>query len=59
MTSDPFPGRCRRCGAGMLEDREYCGRGVDCRSDLDALREWVAAACRRLLSGARWLGLVE
>lgn len=58
MTCDPYDYRCRRCHVPMEDDREFCGRG-DCRSDLEALREFVARWCRRVLGAARRLGLVE
>lgn len=60
MTSDPFPGRCRRCGIGMMVDADDCGRGPhECKTELAQLRDMIAGACSALLRGARWLGLVE
>jgi hypothetical protein len=59
MTADPFPGRCRKCGLGLLEDTDDCGRGAACRSELRQLRDWLAAGCSRLLRLARRWGLVE
>ena len=59
MSADPFPGRCRRCGLGLLEaDADDCGRGPDeCRSGLDRLRDLTAAICRKGRAVALWLGL--
>lgn len=58
MTSDPFPGRCRRCGIGMMVDCDYCGRD-ECRSGLEALRDWTARTCSALVRAGRWLGLLK
>jgi len=53
MTSDPFPGRCPRCG------NVDCP-GEDCHSAIADLRDaLIGAAHRLLMMGARWLGLVR
>jgi hypothetical protein len=58
MTADPFPGRCSRCGMGLLDDTDRCDR-PDCETAIAAVRRAVRATCRRLLAAGRWLGLVE
>ncbi len=57
--SDPFPGRCYRCGTGLMDDTDQCGRGDACRTTLDVLRDLYAGTCSTVLRAARWLGLVE
>lgn len=59
MTSDPFMFRCRRCATPMEDDEEFCGRGAECRSDLETLRAFVARWAGRALGVAKRLGLVE
>lgn len=60
MTCDPFPGRCRRCGLGLMEDLDDCGRGPDeCRPEIEVLRAPVAAVCSAVWRGLRWLGLIR
>lgn len=71
MTCDPFPGRCRRCGIGLMFDGDDCGRDPDeCISELEQLRDAIAGFCslvarvagatgRALVAAGRRLGLLE
>lgn len=71
MTCDPFPGRCRRCGLGLMDDSDDCGRGPDeCQDELAIVRDVIAGACsavarvagaagRALVAAGRRLGLLE
>lgn len=55
---DPFPGRCRRCGIGLMDPVDDCGRG-DCRTLIEALRVPLAAIAGAVHRAARWLGLAR